>query len=257
MMQIKIPLGCPSMLGLMNMHPGTMAGVIACAALAAGGLAQAQGGERTGEQIVKQQCATCHQTGVGGAPRIDDRSAWARRMKLGLNATVRSATKGHGAMPARGGMADITDTELRSAILYMFYPGAAAVKADAATRPAARDPNLKIVGGTEIYLGVMLADARHLPEPKPKGKGYYHLNITLRDSDTKAEIKDAQVQARVANPVTGGDTKDLVPMDLPSAGSGSYGNYFRMTGAEPYTITVQVRRAQAASPIEAKFAFKR
>ena len=46
-------------------------------------------------------------------------------------------------------------------------------------------------------------------------------------------------------------------MDLPSAGSGSYGNYFRMTGAEPYTITVQVRRAQAISPIEAKFAFKR
>jgi len=256
-MQIKFPLQCPSMLDFMKLDPRTAAGVVACAALVAGGLALAQGGERTGEQIVKQQCATCHQTGVNGAPRIDDRAAWARRMKFGLNATVRSATKGHGAMPARGGLADITDAEVRSAILYMFYPGAPAVTADAATKPAARDPNLKIVGGTEIYLGVMLADAVHLPEPKPKGRGYYHINITLRDSDTKAEIKDAHVQARVANPVTGGETKDLVAMDLPSAGAGSYGNYFRMTGAEPYTITVEVHRAQTATPIEAKFRFKR
>ena len=256
-MQIKLPLRCPTtILVAMKLDPKTTLGAIACAALAAAGLAQAQGGERTGEQIVKQQCAACHQTGVGGAPRIDDRAAWARRMKFGLNATVRSATKGHGAMPARGGLADITDAELRAAILYMFYPGAAAAKADAASKPAARDPNHKIAGGIEIYLGVMLAEARHLPEPKPKGKDYYYVNITLRDSGTKAEVKDAHVQARVANPVTGGQSKDLVPMASPGAG-GSYGNYFRMVGVEPYTITVQVHVAQAAAPIEAKFAFKR
>ncbi|HXM80704.1 MAG TPA: c-type cytochrome [Burkholderiales bacterium] len=100
----------------------TVACMIACAALAAGGAARAQTGERSGEQIVKMQCAKCHQTGVSGAPRVDDRAAWALRMKQGLDATVRSAIRGHGAMPARGGMADLTDTELRAAILYMFYP---------------------------------------------------------------------------------------------------------------------------------------
>jgi cytochrome c5 len=82
----------------------------ACAALALASPALAQTGERTGEQIVKAQCAKCHEAGTGGAPRIDDRAAWSQRMKRGLDATVRSAIKGHGAMPARGGLADLTDT---------------------------------------------------------------------------------------------------------------------------------------------------
>lgn len=47
--------------------------------------------ERTGEQIVKAQCAACHASGKYGAPRIDDRAAWIPRMKNGLEATVRSA----------------------------------------------------------------------------------------------------------------------------------------------------------------------
>jgi cytochrome c5 len=76
--------------------------------------------ERTGEQVVKAQCIKCHQDGKGGAPRIGDRDAWIPRLKDGLDATVRSAIKGHGGMPARGGLADLTDTELRSAILYLF-----------------------------------------------------------------------------------------------------------------------------------------
>jgi cytochrome c5 len=75
---------------------------------------------RTGEAIVKMQCAKCHQDGKGGAPRIGDRDAWIPRLKNGLDNTVRSAMKGHGGMPARGGMADLTDAELRSAVIYLF-----------------------------------------------------------------------------------------------------------------------------------------
>ena len=81
--------------------------------------------ERSGEQIVKGQCAACHEKGLHGAPRIDDRAAWIPRLKNGLDATVRSAINGHGSMPARGGMANLTDAELRAAILYMFYPAGA------------------------------------------------------------------------------------------------------------------------------------
>lgn len=76
--------------------------------------------ERTGEQIVQMQCVKCHRDGVGGAPRIGDRSAWIPRLKPGLDVVVRSAINGHGGMPARGGMANLTDAELRSAIIYMF-----------------------------------------------------------------------------------------------------------------------------------------
>lgn len=76
--------------------------------------------ERSGEQIVRMQCVKCHRDGVGGAPRIGDRSAWIPRLKPGLDVVVRSAINGHGGMPARGGMANLTDAELRSAIIYMF-----------------------------------------------------------------------------------------------------------------------------------------
>jgi cytochrome c5 len=75
---------------------------------------------RTGEAIVKAQCAKCHQDGKNGAPRIGDRDAWIPRLKTGLDNTVRSAMKGHGGMPARGGLADLTDAELRSAVIYLF-----------------------------------------------------------------------------------------------------------------------------------------
>ena len=81
---------------------------------------------RSAGEIVRTQCAQCHQSGSGGAPRIGDRAAWIPRLKPGFETLVRSAINGHGGMPARGGMADLTDPELRSAITYMFTPAAPA-----------------------------------------------------------------------------------------------------------------------------------
>jgi cytochrome c5 len=85
---------------------------------------------RSGEEIVKRQCFKCHEDGKNGAPRIGDRAAWIPRLSHGLDTTVRSAINGHGGMPARGGLADLTDAELKSAIVYMFnqQPGTASKK---------------------------------------------------------------------------------------------------------------------------------
>jgi len=84
--------------------------------------------ERSGEKIVKTQCVKCHGTGVGGAPKIGDRSAWIPRASRGIDAVVRSAIQGHGPMPPRGGMANLSDAEMRSAVLYMFNSGTAPAK---------------------------------------------------------------------------------------------------------------------------------
>jgi cytochrome c5 len=84
--------------------------------------------ERTGKEIVETHCVKCHGTGVGGAPKIGDRAAWTPRVKEGLDVVVRSAIHGHGAMPPRGGMADLTDAEIRSAIIYMFNAGTGRTK---------------------------------------------------------------------------------------------------------------------------------
>jgi cytochrome c5 len=107
----------------------------------------APGTERTGEQVVAAACGKCHQTGEGGAPKIGDRAAWTNRVKTGFAAVTQSALKGHGGMPARGGMADLSDVEIKRAIEYMFNAGlgktdsvpAAAAVAVAAAAPAAAD----------------------------------------------------------------------------------------------------------------------
>ena len=196
--------------------------------------------ERTGEQIVKSQCARCHESGLHGAPRIDDRAAWAPRMKEGLDATVRSATKGHGKMPARGGLADLTDTELRAAILYLFNPAGIPPKPVAAPAPG---PNQKVVDGTEIYLGVA-----------PKSGDLHQVNITLRDSQTKKPIENAHVEVKVTNPVMGAQTRRLEAMK--AGGVVSYVADFRISGKEPHVVTVQVRRPPAARLIETSFDYR-
>lgn len=83
---------------------------------------------RKGEQVVRAQCATCHEAGTEGAPRIGDREAWIERIVRvrGIDGLVHSAIHGHGPMPPRGGMAELTDAEIRAAILYMYHPDSAA-----------------------------------------------------------------------------------------------------------------------------------
>jgi cytochrome c5 len=80
---------------------------------------------RSGEEIVNMQCSKCHQEGKGGAPKIGDRKDWIPRLTNGFDYLVRSAINGHGAMPARGGIASLTDHEIRGAIVYMYNPGTA------------------------------------------------------------------------------------------------------------------------------------
>ena len=80
------------------------------------------GRERSGKEIVQMRCSQCHEAGKGGAPKIGDRAAWIPRLSHGFDATVQSAIHGHGGMPARGGLPDLTDHEMRAAITYMLNP---------------------------------------------------------------------------------------------------------------------------------------
>jgi len=97
----------------------------------------ATGAERTGAQVVAAACGKCHQTGEGGAPKIGDRTAWIQREKQGLNLLYQSALRGHAGMPARGGMAELNDAEVKRAVEFMMNSGAAGATVAAATAVAA------------------------------------------------------------------------------------------------------------------------
>ena len=210
---------------------------------------------RTGEQLVQAQCGACHREGLNGAPKLGDRQAWAPRLAKGLDAVVRSAVHGHGAMPARGGLADATDAEIQGAVVTMFNFGQppAPTTPQAAVAPA--DPYHRSVEGTEVYLGIVRAQAAAgLPGgAAPRGKGYYHLNLSLVDSASKASIADAKVRLSVSDAVSV-ESKTLQP--LAANGAVSYGGYFRLLGPTPYTITAQIERPGVAGMQQVKFEYR-
>jgi len=215
---------------------------------------------RTSESIVRAQCATCHESGRDGAPKIGDQAAWIPRLKRGLDPLVASAVHGHGPMPSRGGLPDLSDAEIRGAIVYMFSYG---VPPAAPPAPAAAaDPHHKVVSGTDIYLGMTRAEsmraaydnARSNDKPAiPSGKGYYHVNISLVDSKSQVPVTDAQVKVLVSD----GMTSETHTLGLLGANNTvSYGSFYRFSSGSAYNITAEIRRPGMAGTIEAKFDFR-
>ncbi|MEY4591375.1 MAG: hypothetical protein RIR18_270 [Pseudomonadota bacterium] len=74
---------------------------------------------RTGEQVVNEVCGNCHVSGKDGAPVIGNMDAWKPRLKEGVDRLVASAVKGHNHMPARGGMSNLSDAEIKDAVTFM------------------------------------------------------------------------------------------------------------------------------------------
>lgn len=73
---------------------------------------------KTGEQVFKAQCSTCHAAGVAGSPKFEDAKAWAPRIAKGYEALLNSALHGKGAMGAQGG-GDFDDVEVGRGVVYM------------------------------------------------------------------------------------------------------------------------------------------
>jgi cytochrome c5 len=228
--------------------------------------ATAMAAERSGERVVKAQCVKCHEAGLNGAPKIGDRDAWIPRLKLGVDNLVRSAIRGHGGMPPRGGQANLTDAELRNAIVYMFNPGAAAAsRSGGAASPGAAasgkpDATHKTVGGMDVYLGFIPAEAL-LAYPKdsiersmhggvPRGPGYYHVNVSLLESSGNAPINGAQVEVLLEEPGMARESKTLEPMAI---GAASYGSYLKAKANTPYVVIVRVRKPGSSRVEEARF----
>ena len=73
---------------------------------------------KSGEEVYKAQCVTCHAAGVAGAPKFGDAGAWAPRIATGFDTLWQSSLKGKGAMGPQGG-GDFEDLEIGRAVVYM------------------------------------------------------------------------------------------------------------------------------------------
>lgn len=70
------------------------------------------------ELKVPAMCIACHGTGVAGAPKIGDKSAWEERAKQGIDKLIISASKGKGNMPPQG--ISFNNDQLKDAIKAML-----------------------------------------------------------------------------------------------------------------------------------------
>ncbi len=73
-----------------------------------------------GQKTYQAACFACHATGAAGAPKLGDKAAWKARIATGKEALYASSIKGKGAMPAKGGRADLSDADVKAAVDFMI-----------------------------------------------------------------------------------------------------------------------------------------
>lgn len=95
------------------------------------------GAAKSGEEIYKAVCMACHAAGVLNAPKIGDKAVWAKLIADGLDTIAAVAIKGVRQMPPRGGNPDLSDLDMRRAIVYMANQSGAGWKEPEAPAPAA------------------------------------------------------------------------------------------------------------------------
>jgi cytochrome c5 len=84
----------------------------------------AYGGTTDGKTIFDNLCTSCHTTGVAGAPKFGDKSAWAPRVAEGMATLFKHATDGyHGPdgnfLPPKGGNPALSEEQVQAAVTYM------------------------------------------------------------------------------------------------------------------------------------------
>lgn len=74
---------------------------------------------QSAEETVSKHCRACHESGLGGAPKLDDKAAWAPRLEKGTDTMLATVTSGKGAMPPKGTCMNCSESDLRAAIELM------------------------------------------------------------------------------------------------------------------------------------------
>lgn len=73
-----------------------------------------------GQETYEKFCATCHATGLAGAPKFRVENDWKPRLAKGEEVLLKNATKGMNAMPPKGTCTECSEDDLKVAIHYMI-----------------------------------------------------------------------------------------------------------------------------------------
>ena len=146
------------------------------------GEASAPKGTLAGDAVYGQVCKTCHDAGLAGAPKIGDKAAWGPRIAQNQPTLTQHAIAGFqgktGVMPPKGGNADLTDTEVGRAVVYMANQAGANWKEPAApaasSAPSAGAPAPAVATPAPPAPQAPGAPAPAAAAAKPDGKNIYN-----------------------------------------------------------------------------------
>ena len=120
----------------------------------------------------------------------------------------------------------------------------------------------KTVDGVTIYLGMIPAEIiKGHPQTHPEASAHggppggaheFHIVIAIFDATNGTRITDAKIFARVATLGLIGPGKALEPMKIED--TITYGNYFDLPDAGPYTIDVDIE--EQGRTVKAEFAYE-
>ena len=121
------------------------------------------GGERSGEQVVKEVCQTCHAAGLLNAPKVGDPAAWKPRLAQGEKTLITHAINGIRTMPAKGGNPSLSDAEVARAVVWMANQSGAKFKEPPA--PPAPDATTAASGASPASSPTTAAPAATAAKP--------------------------------------------------------------------------------------------
>lgn len=82
---------------------------------------------KDGPALYDAVCKTCHATGLAGAPKFGDHTAWAARIAQGKPTLYDHAIKGFhgqsGVMPPKGGRSDLSDDLIKQGVDFLVQKG--------------------------------------------------------------------------------------------------------------------------------------
>ena len=117
--------------------------------------------------------------------------------------------------------------------------------------------------GMELFYGLIPAEIlrghpsgheeRSMHGGVPRGKGVYHLIVSVFDTKTKKRITDAVITGSVTEVGMATQNRKLEAMTF--GGNVAYGNYFAMSNPGPYEIVINVRRPGHRKTATARFQY--
>jgi cytochrome c5 len=76
-----------------------------------------------GQSVYDKSCVLCHGVGAAGAPKPGDKADWTPRIEQGMDVLYKNSIEGYtgakGIMPPRGGVASLSDDDVKAAVDFM------------------------------------------------------------------------------------------------------------------------------------------